>query len=229
MPTGSLAPDSPSSSTPVRPAISRRPNTENTTAGSVAATAVPTSRARCQLMPATYRAATAVPAAVTSVPAVPVQMMARRGGAEPLPADVHAAVEQDDRERHRDDPLHGLHRQRRGARPELRRDDGRDEEERGRRHPEPRAEPVGQHGRGPGQPDHQDDEAELGLPAHRRVREVVTSRTLPGQDAVEENWEKLKNDFGSSMFDTLNDAGSRPNWYMTFATRWIRVSSTPIG
>ncbi len=53
MPTGSLAPDSPSSSTPVRPAISRLPNTENTTAGSVAATAVPTSRARCQLIPAT--------------------------------------------------------------------------------------------------------------------------------------------------------------------------------
>ena len=53
IPTGSLAPDSPSSSTPVRPAISRRPKTENTTAGSVAATAVPTSSARCQPMPAT--------------------------------------------------------------------------------------------------------------------------------------------------------------------------------
>src|SRR5579862_5656381 len=76
IPTGSLAPDSPSSSTPVRPAISRRPNTENTTAGSVAATAVPTSSARCQPMPATKCAATVVPAAVTTVPAIPVQTMA---------------------------------------------------------------------------------------------------------------------------------------------------------
>src|SRR5450756_256720 len=75
IPTGSFAPDSPSSSTPVRPATSLRPNTEKTTAGSVADTAVPTSSARCQPMPATRCAATAVPAAVTSVPATPVQTM----------------------------------------------------------------------------------------------------------------------------------------------------------
>ena len=43
IPTGSFAPDSPSRMVPLRPAISRCPRTENTTAGSVGATAVATS------------------------------------------------------------------------------------------------------------------------------------------------------------------------------------------
>ena len=51
MPTGSFAPDSPSRRVPVRPAISRRPSTENTTAGSVGASAVPSSIAMRQSMP----------------------------------------------------------------------------------------------------------------------------------------------------------------------------------
>ena len=41
IPTGSLAPDSPSRIVPVRPPISRRPSTENITAGSVGASAAP--------------------------------------------------------------------------------------------------------------------------------------------------------------------------------------------
>ena len=45
----------------------------------------------------------------------------------------------------------------------------------------------------------------------------------------DENWEKLKADDGSTMLDTLNRVFSRPNWYMTSATRWIRTASMPIG
>ena len=41
IPTGSLAPDSPSRIVPVRPPTSRRPSTENITAGSVGASAAP--------------------------------------------------------------------------------------------------------------------------------------------------------------------------------------------
>ena len=76
--------------------------------------------------------------------------------------------------------------------------------------PEPRAQPVRQHGSGRGQADHQNDETELALSVHRWVREYVTPRTLPGQVADEENWEKLKADDGISMLDTLNRAFSRP-------------------
>ena len=43
IPTGSLAPDSPSRMVPLRPDTSRLPSTEKTTAGSVGATAVPSS------------------------------------------------------------------------------------------------------------------------------------------------------------------------------------------
>ena len=71
MPTGSLAPDSPSSRVPVRPATSRRPSTEKTTAGSVGASAVPTSRAARQPKPKSACASTASTPAVTKVPATP--------------------------------------------------------------------------------------------------------------------------------------------------------------
>ena len=53
IPTGSLAPDSPSRMTPVRPSTSQLPSTENTTAGSVGASAVPTSSATGHGRPAT--------------------------------------------------------------------------------------------------------------------------------------------------------------------------------
>ena len=75
MPTGSFAPDSPSRMVPLRPAISRRPNTENTTAGSVGATAVATSAARYQSMLNAACSRAAAPAAVRKVPTTPVDTM----------------------------------------------------------------------------------------------------------------------------------------------------------
>src|SRR4051794_2736873 len=72
MPTGSFAPDSPSRMVPLRPATSRPLSTENTTAGSVGASAVPSSRAVRQSRPKIPRAATASPAAVTTVPITPI-------------------------------------------------------------------------------------------------------------------------------------------------------------
>jgi hypothetical protein len=76
MPTGSLAPDSPSRMVPLRPGTSRRPSTENTTAGSVGASAVPTSSAARQSRLNRAWASTARAAAVTKVPATPTQTTA---------------------------------------------------------------------------------------------------------------------------------------------------------
>src|SRR6266511_1205754 len=100
MPTGSLAPDSPSTRVPVRPEISRRPSTENTTAGSVGASAVPSSRAGSQPKPNSRCASAATPAVVANVPTTPIHATgpaADRGrgltaadpaatGGQPLPA-----------------------------------------------------------------------------------------------------------------------------------------------
>jgi len=72
MPTGSLAPDSPSRIVPLRPAISLPPSTENTTAGSVGAIAVATRRQANHGNPNTRCRTTAAAAAVTNVPASPV-------------------------------------------------------------------------------------------------------------------------------------------------------------
>src|SRR6476620_1381255 len=71
IPTGSFAPDSPSRIVPDRPTISRRPSTENATAGSVGDNAVPISNAAGQSNPNSRCAATASPPAVTTVPATP--------------------------------------------------------------------------------------------------------------------------------------------------------------
>jgi len=87
MPTGSLAPDSPSSTVPLRPETSRCPSTENTTAGSVGATAVPTSRARYHSRPKARCASTAAAAAVRKVPATPMYPIgaaAARNRARPM-------------------------------------------------------------------------------------------------------------------------------------------------
>ncbi len=73
IPTGSLMPASPSRMAPLRPAISRRPSTENTTAGSVGASAVPTSSAARHSRPNSTWANTARAAAVTKAPATPTQ------------------------------------------------------------------------------------------------------------------------------------------------------------
>ena len=71
MPTGSLAPDSPSMITPARPRTSRLPSTENTTAGSVGASAVPSSSASGHATPNRTWASTATAAAVRRVPTTP--------------------------------------------------------------------------------------------------------------------------------------------------------------
>src|SRR6478752_122675 len=71
IPTGSLAPDSPSRMVPDRPMISRRPSTENTTAGSVGDNAVPINNAVGQANPNRTCPATATATAVTTVPATP--------------------------------------------------------------------------------------------------------------------------------------------------------------
>ena len=75
MPTGSFAPDSPSRIVEERPGISRCPRTENTTAGSVGAMAVPSSSATYQLKPKPKCATTATAAAVRNVPATPTTTM----------------------------------------------------------------------------------------------------------------------------------------------------------
>src|SRR5664279_5686297 len=72
MPTGSFAPDSPSRMSPLRPATSRRPSTENTTAGSVGEIAAPSRAARYQSSPNAQCASTAAAAAVRNVPATPI-------------------------------------------------------------------------------------------------------------------------------------------------------------
>src|SRR3954462_5896588 len=71
MPTGSFAPDSPSRIVPAGSATSRLPRTENTTAGSVGATAVPTSSATYHSNPKRKCAATAAAATVRNVPSTP--------------------------------------------------------------------------------------------------------------------------------------------------------------
>ncbi len=76
MPTGSFAPDSPSSRVPLRPAISLSPRTENTTAGSVGASAVPSSRAVRQSRPKSVCPSSASAPAVTAVPRTPTQTIA---------------------------------------------------------------------------------------------------------------------------------------------------------
>ena len=87
MPTGSLAPDSPSRMVPLRPPISRPPSTEKTTAGSVGASAVPSRSAVGQEKPKSRCPASASPPAVTTVPAMPTHRTApaaRRNRRHPI-------------------------------------------------------------------------------------------------------------------------------------------------
>src|SRR5581483_3595550 len=71
IPTGSLAPDSPSRIVPVLPATSRSPSTENITAGSVGATAAPTRPLAIQPRPSAQWATSVAPPAVANVPTTP--------------------------------------------------------------------------------------------------------------------------------------------------------------
>lgn len=71
IPTGSLAPDSPSRIVPVRPPTSRLPSTENMTAGSVGASAAPRMPANVHEKPKNKCAASAISPAVANVPSTP--------------------------------------------------------------------------------------------------------------------------------------------------------------
>ncbi len=87
IPTGSFAPDSPSRMVSLRPSISRWPSTENTTAGSVGATAVATSRDTYQVRPKAKWAAAPPAATVRNVPTTPTMMIgpaADRNRAQPM-------------------------------------------------------------------------------------------------------------------------------------------------
>src|SRR6476469_4718255 len=77
IPTGSFAPDSPSRIVPVRPPISRRPSTENITAGSVGASAAPRIPAVIQPKPKSQCAASAIRPAVAKVPSSPSAVIGR--------------------------------------------------------------------------------------------------------------------------------------------------------
>ena len=65
--------------------------------------------ARIQSKPSASARRAAMPAAVRNVPSRPIERIGG-GRAEPAPADVHAAVEEDHDQRHDRDPLDGLDR-----------------------------------------------------------------------------------------------------------------------
>ena len=75
IPTGSLAPDSPSRMVSVRPPTSRRPSTENITAGSVGASAAPIRPEVVQPRPSSRWQPAATTAAVPKVPSRPSEEM----------------------------------------------------------------------------------------------------------------------------------------------------------
>src|SRR3984957_6372656 len=242
MPTGSLAPDSPSSRTPVRPPTPPLPNTENTTAGSVAATAVPTSRARCQLIPATYRAATAVPAAVTSVPAVPVHTIApaavrnrRRPMCIPPSNKMTASATVTTRVTVVTGSVVTAGQSCAAMTAAMRKNAGAGTRSLALSRLESTAAVPARPITRTMRPNWLVPLISQGLyPLGTRSAVNRAARLAPPglrltQELDEENWAKLKNDDGSSMLDTLNRDLSTPNWYMTSATRWIRVASTPIG
>ena len=134
IPTGSLAPDSPSRIVPLRPPTSRLPSTENMTAGSVGASAAPRMPAVVQQKPKSACAATRDQRARSrTCRAMPSTAIGDARRAEAPPADVHAAVEEDDDQRDDADPLDLLDRQRVGERREEVRRDGRGEQEERRR------------------------------------------------------------------------------------------------
>ena len=145
IPTGSFAPDSPSRMVPLRPEISRWPRTENTTAGSVGATAVANSRARYQARPNAMCTNTAVGGHRQE--GADHADGEDRGGRrpEPAPPDVHAAVEQDAHEREGDHPFDGLPRRRVQGRDDIHRDGRARQDERGRGDFHPLGEAVRHH------------------------------------------------------------------------------------
>ena len=142
MPTGSFAPDSPSSTVPLRPDISRWPSTENTTAGSVGAIAVATSKAGNHSNPNAYRNSSAPP-----------------------------AVEEDVYERDGEDLLDGIGRRRLKTREQLDRDRGADEHQDRDRDVQPFSQPVRQNGDQPDRGREQYDQSELPCLVHVEATE----------------------------------------------------------
>ena len=110
MPTGSFAPDSASRIVPVRPETSRRPSTENMTAGSVGAIAAPIRPDVIHEKSSSQCAARVTSPAVANVPRMPSESTGTARRAEPAQADPRAAVEEDHDERDDADPLDGADR-----------------------------------------------------------------------------------------------------------------------
>ena len=80
-----------------------------TAAASVEATTAPTSSPSCQDSPSAQTAAGAVSTAESKTPAVASVLAGREHAAECLQAGAQAAVEQDQRQRHRADGISHLH------------------------------------------------------------------------------------------------------------------------
>ena len=131
IPTGSLAPDSPSRIVRLRPSISRAPSTENITAGSVGATAAPSRPAVSQPRPNDRVHEQRDQAAQRERAEHAERGDRAHGDAEPPHADRRSALEEDDDQRDGRDPLDGrdLHDER-GE--DVGRDRRRDEKERRR-------------------------------------------------------------------------------------------------
>ena len=111
MPTGSFAPDSASRIVPVRPDTSRRPSTENMTAGSVGAIAAP-------IRPDVVHEKSEQPVRRErddprgrECPEHAEQQHGHAGRAQAAQSDARAAVEEDDDERDDADPLDGPDRE----------------------------------------------------------------------------------------------------------------------
>ena len=113
IPTGSFAPDSPSRIVPERPPTSRRPSTENITAGSVGASAAPRMpRGRPAEAEQRVRGERDQPGGREGAERRRATAIGTRRAAEAAPADVHPAVEQDHDQRDDADPLDRPDRQR---------------------------------------------------------------------------------------------------------------------
>ena len=108
---GSLVPDSTSSVAPTR-GRSRKPwacTRRNTAAASVEATTAPTSSASVQFRSSTYLATGAVISAVSSTPIGRQRHRWREHRADALKPRAQAAIEQDQRQRHRSHQIGGAH------------------------------------------------------------------------------------------------------------------------
>ena len=178
IPTGSLAPDSPSRIVPLRPATSRLPSTEKTTAGSVGrdggrrAAARPTTTSRRHVREHGCGDGGEEGAGEAG------QQDRGGGAAHPAHAEVQAAVEQDQDEGDGDEALDRALRQVVQARRQRGGDRCGGEEQCGGRQPEPLAQPVGQDGGQADAREGENDPPEGGRVLHR-LPGRVTRLTVP--------------------------------------------------